>query len=159
MSVFDELLASNADFAASFAGAELPAPPARHLAVLTCMDARILPLAVFGLEPGDAHIVRNAGGRATDDALRSLLISCHVLEVRSIAVVHHTECSMARFTQEELAQRVGTEGVDFRVITRPETSLEADVGALRASPWFPPGTEIRGYEYDVRTGRLRLVVD
>ena len=158
MSAFDDLLASNEAFAAQFAAGELPAPPAKHLAVLTCMDARILPLAVFGLDPGDAHIVRNAGGRVTEDALRSLLVSCHVLEVRSIAVVHHTECAMGRMTQEELAERVGSDDIDFRVIGDPSASLKEDVGRLQSSRWFPPGTEIRGYEYDVRTGRLRHVV-
>jgi len=158
VSAFDDLLASNEAFAAEFAAGELPAPPAKHLAVLTCMDARILPLAVFGLEPGDAHIVRNAGGRVTDDALRSLLVSTHILDVRSIAVVHHTECSMARFSQEDLSVQIGSDGVDFRVIGDPEASLKDDVGQLRSSPWFPPDTDIRGYEYDVRTGRLRQIL-
>jgi carbonic anhydrase len=158
VSVFDELLAANAAYAATFNTGELPAPPAKGLAVLTCMDARILPLAVFGLEPGDAHIVRNAGGRVTDDALRSLLISSHILGVKEVAVVHHTECAMTKLTQQDLAERIGYQGMDFRVIREPQASLEEDVAILRASPWFPPTTEFRGYEYDVHTGKLRQAV-
>nr|MDQ3757891.1 carbonic anhydrase [Actinomycetota bacterium] len=106
MSAFEELLAANHAFAEGFGLGHLAGPPVRALAVLTCMDARILPLQMFGLAPGDAHVVRNAGGRASDDAIRSLLVSTHRLGVRSIAVVHHTECGMAGITDESFADEV-----------------------------------------------------
>lgn len=164
MTVLDEVLAANAAFAEVFVAGQLPAPPARHLAVLTCMDARIMPLSVFGLKIGDAHILRNAGGRVTDDALRSLLVSAHVLGVREIAVVHHTLCGMTTMTEEEMAAAVEAgsghrpEGVAFHAITDMELSLKEDVERLTSSLLLPPGTEVRGLEYDVRTGRLRQVV-
>lgn len=156
MSVFDDVLAANARFAEGFGHGHLPAPPAKHLAVVTCMDARIMPLTVFGLENGDAHIIRNAGGRVTDDTLRSLLVSTHVLEVRSIAVVHHTECGMVRYSNEQLRQITGAD-IDFAAIADPDADLVGDVERLRAAP-LAEGTEVRGYVYDVRTGRLRQVV-
>ena len=164
MSVLDDVLAANAAFAKGFRDGELPAPPGRHLAVLTCMDARILPLQVFGLANGDAHILRNAGGRVTDDALRSLLVSTHVLDVRSIAVVHHTECGMTRVTDDELRATIETGSghspgdLEFYAIGDPETTLRVDVARLADSHLFPPKTDVRGFIYDVRTGRLRQVV-
>lgn len=158
MTAFDDLLEANDRFVSRFTAGALPAPPARGLAVLTCMDARILPLAVFGLESGDAHIIRNAGGRVTDDTFRSLLVSTHVMDVRAIAVIHHTECGMARFTDQELKALTGADHLDFRVIANPEASLKEDVAILSESPLFPDGTEIHGFEYDVRTGRLRPVI-
>lgn len=152
MSVFDDLLAGNARFAASFQAGKLPAPPARKLAVLTCMDARILPLEVFGLRTGDAHIVRNAGGRASDDVLRSLAVSTRAMGVRAIAVVHHTECGMAKI-DDDLRPLVGEMAIDD-----PDKALRGDVEALLTSPLLPEGTEVAGFRYDVRTGRLHLVV-
>jgi carbonic anhydrase len=164
MTVLDDVLAANARFAETFASGDVPAPPSLHLAVLTCMDARILPLTVFGLEMGDAHILRNAGGRVTDDALRSLLVSTHVLGVRSIAVIHHTLCGMTTATEDELRAKV-EEGsgrspgdLQFHAIADPEEALRHDVGILTDSGLFPPGTEVRGMVYDVQTGRLRPVV-
>lgn len=159
--ILDEVLAANERYSASFESGMLPAPPARHLAVVTCMDARILPLGVFGLEPGDAHIIRNAGGRVSDDVLRSLLVSIHVLGVRAIAIVHHTECSMARFGEPELRAIVedatggSTAGIEFQVIADAEGALREDLERIGASHLVPDGVEVRGYEYDVRTGRLR----
>jgi carbonic anhydrase len=164
MTVLDDVLAANARFAEGFTAGDLPAPPSRHLAVLTCMDARILPLTVFGFEIGDAHILRNAGGRVTDDALRSLLVSTHVLGVRAIAVVHHTLCGMATMTDEQFRAKV-EEGsgrspgdLEFHAISDPEASLRRDVGILVESGLFPPDTEFRGMVYDVQTGLLRPVV-
>ena len=164
MTVLDEVLAANAAFAEGFGHGDLPAPPGRQLAILTCMDARILPLAAFGLQIGDAHILRNAGGRVTDDALRSLLVSTHVLGVRNIAVVHHTECGMAKVTQEQLRETIeqgagrSPGDLEFFPILDPEQAIKGDVERLRSSDLFPPGTEFGGFEYDVRTGRLRTVV-
>jgi carbonic anhydrase len=125
------------------------------------MDARILPLEVFGLEPGDAHIVRNAGGRVSDDVLRSLLVSTHLLGVREIAVVHHTECGMTTRTDEEMravveeATGASAAGIAFQAITDPDQAMRDDLELVRSSALFPAGVEVRGYEYDVRTGRLR----
>jgi len=131
MALLDEVLAANARFAESSGSGGLPAPPSRHLAVVTCIDARIMPLAVFGLEAGDAHILRNAGGRVTDDVLRSLLVSTHLLEVRAIAVVHHTECGMTRYADTEIREAVregsGTDpgNLEFYAIADPEAALVA----------------------------------
>lgn len=164
MSVLDEVLAANAAFAEDFGHGDLPAPPSRHLAVLTCMDARILPLSVFGLETGDAHILRNAGGRVTDDSIRSLVVSTHVLGVRAIAVVHHTECGMTKVTDDELRAKVEASTgrwpgeIAFQPIRDPDGALHEDVGKLKDSGLLPADTEIRGFQYDVRTGRLRTVV-
>lgn len=163
--IFDEVAAANETFAQEFMEGDLPAPPRKHLAVLTCMDARILPLTVFGLENGDAHIIRNAGGRVTEDALRSLLVSTHVLEVRNIAVVHHTECGMAKATDEQIRDLVetstgrSTAGIAFHAIgPDADAAIRGDVARLVESGLFPEDTRIKGYQYDVRTGRLRQVV-
>ena len=163
MSVFDSLLAANASFAEQFQLGTLPGPPAHALAVVTCMDARILPLEVFGLAPGDAHIIRNAGGRVSDDVVRSLLVSTHRLGVRHIAVVHHTACGMTELTDEGFADEVEAASghrptVPILAIGDADDALRADVEQLRASPLFPEGTTVAGFLYDVRTGRLDLRV-
>lgn len=164
MSVFDDVLAANARYAEGFGLGSLPVPPAKHLAVLCCMDARILPLEVFGLAPGDAHVIRNAGGRASDDALRSLLVSTHKLGVRSIAVVHHTHCGMAGITDDgfraELRETTGHDPGDLPVlaIVDADQAIKEDVASLAWSPLFPPGTEVAGFVYDVETGRLDMRV-
>jgi carbonic anhydrase len=159
MSIFDELLDANADFAKGFELGHLPSPPARALAVLTCMDARILPLEMAGLTPGDAHVVRNAGGRASDDAIRSLVVSTHRLGVRDIAVVHHTACGMASVTddgfRDEVERATGHRpDMPILAIDDPDGALRADVERLRTSPLFPEGTEVAGFLYDVSSGRL-----
>lgn len=164
MSAFDDLLAANDDHVARFSTGHLAAPPARALAVLTCMDARILPLDALGLAPGDAHVVRNAGGRVTDDALRSLLVSTHSLGARAIAVIHHTECGVAKSTDEEFRQVVlaatghDPDPIRLLAITDADQALADDVHALASSPLLPAGTEVAGFRYDIRTGRLHLVV-
>lgn len=164
MGVFEDLLAGNAEFVASFEAGRLPAPPARKLAILTCMDARILPLGVFGLGTGDAHIVRNAGGRVSDDVLRSLLVSTHTMGVRSIAVVHHTECGMTKLSDEEFRARVieatghDPSPLPLLTIDDPDEALRHDVECLVRSPLLPTGTEVAGFIYDIGTGRLHLVV-
>ncbi len=163
MSELDALLEGNARYAATFERGGLPAPPARRLAVLVCMDARIDPLAALGLELGDAHVIRNAGGRASGDALRSLVISAHLLGTREVAVVHHTDCGMRTFTNEELRERLRRElgvdvsDLDFLPFTDLEESVREDVARIRASPLLPPGIQVRGFVYDVRDGSLREV--
>ena len=163
MDVFDEVVAANAAFAQSFGLGELPAPPSRHLAIVTCMDARIVPLQAFGLDAGDAHVIRNAGGRVTDDVVRSLIVSTHVLGVRSVAVVHHTECGMAKVTDDELRAQVrDATGIDpvevvFHTIGDADVAVGNDVLRLRDAGLLYPGTEVRGFVYDVRSGSLREV--
>ena len=179
MSVLDEVLAANAAYASNFgAKSELAMPPARQFAVLTCMDARLDPAQYAGLREGDAHVIRNAGGRASDDAIRSLVISYKLLGTKEWFVIHHTNCGMEFFTDEVMRgllassletaalgpqgfHDVGTgpgstEGsyVDWLTIADQEQSVLADVTRIRAHPLVPRGIPIYGYIYDVRTGHL-----
>ena len=161
-SVIDELISANVDFAKRRPVVQLPMPPARHVAVVTCMDARILPSHVLGLNEGDAHVIRNAGGRA-QDALRSLVISQRLLGTNEVAVIHHTDCGMLTFSNESIRAKVkaelgaNAEDVDFLPFANVEDSVREDVGYLRASPLIPRSVPIRGFVYDVRTGRLTEV--
>jgi carbonic anhydrase len=161
--VFQEFLTANAAYAASFRHGHLPMPPGRQAAVLTCMDARLHPPAFLGLGLGDAHVIRNAGGRASEDAIRSLVISQRLLGTREIVVIHHTDCGMLTFTNEQLAQRIRDElGVevgerDFLPFPDLEQSVRDDVAILRASPLIPDEVPISGAIYDVRTGLLTPV--
>jgi carbonic anhydrase len=162
MSVSDELLRANAEYARTFDRGDLPMPPARRLAVVTCMDARIDPARAFGLEEGDAHVIRNAGGRARE-ALRSLVISQRLLGTNEIAVIHHTECGMLTFTNPDLHAKVkqdlGADAshIDFLPFRDLEESIREDVALLLSSPLIPGDVVIRGFLYDVRTGRLNEV--
>ena len=163
MSVFEEFLKANSAYAASFSKGQLSMPPSRHVAVLTCMDARLHPAAALGLELGDAHVIRNAGGRASEDAIRSLVISQRLLGTTEIVVIHHTDCGMLTFTNAELAQKIQQDlGVDvgsrdFLPFRDLKKSVRDDVATLRASPLIPDDVPIRGAVYDVRTGRLTPV--
>jgi carbonic anhydrase len=162
MSVIDELLAANQDYAKSFTKGSLPLPPARRVAILTCMDARILPSRALGLEEGDAHVIRNAGGRARD-ALRSLVISQRLLGTKEIAVIHHTDCGMLTFDNQTLRDKVqadlgqDTGEFDFLPFTDLDDSVREDIEFLQATQLLNPDTLIRGFVYDVRDGRLREV--
>jgi carbonic anhydrase len=162
MSVTDELLQANSEYARTFDRGDLPMPPARQVAVVTCMDARILPSRAFGLEEGDAHVIRNAGGRARD-ALRSLVISERLLGTTEIVVIHHTDCGMLTFTNRDLQAKVkqdlgvDTGNLDFLPFTDVEESVREDVAFLLSSPLIPANIEIRGLVYDVRTGKLNEV--
>ncbi len=162
MSVTDELLEANAAYAATFDKGDLPLPPARHVAVVTCMDARILPSKILGLAEGDAHVIRNAGGRAKD-ALRSLVISQRLLGTNEVVVIHHTDCGMLTFTNDQLQSQVRKElnadasTVDFLPFPDLEESVRDDVALLRSSELIPPTVPIRGFVYDVHTGRLTEV--
>jgi carbonic anhydrase len=162
MSVMDELLQANAEYARTFDRGDLPMPPARRLAVVTCMDARIVPSRQLGLEEGDAHVIRNAGGRARD-ALRSLVISQRLLGTNEIAVIHHTDCGMQTFTNQNLHAKVrqdlgaDSSEIDFLPFTDVEESVREDVAFLLSSPLIPSDVLIRGFVYDVRTGRLSEV--
>ena len=163
MSALDELLAANEGYAASFTKGDLPVPPARKVAVLTCMDARLDPEKFLGLEEGDAHLIRTAGGRASDDAIRSLVISYKLLGTREFLVIHHEDCGMMTHTNEEIREALRRDlnadasGIDFLPFTDLDESVREDVQAIRSSPLIAEDIEVRGLVYDVKTGRLREV--
>ncbi len=160
MDDFAELIEANAAFAADFDRGALEAPPRRHLAIVTCMDCRIEPLSALGLVPGDAHILRNAGARITDDVLRSLVKSVLQLGVERIAVVHHTDCGAAKvkldFLHERVRSATGNDPVevDFHLIGDPAEALEEDIRTLAGYPYLPAGLPVAGFVYDVTTGRI-----
>jgi carbonic anhydrase len=159
----DELVAANADYAADFAHADLAGPPRKRLAVVTCMDARLLPESFLGLAEGDAHVIRNAGGCARE-ALRSLAVSQHLFGTTEIALIRHTDCGMAKNTNEEIAAKVAETsggdpgGIDFRAFADLEQAVRDDIAFLRSSDLIAADSVIRGFVYDVETGRLDEVV-
>jgi carbonic anhydrase len=162
MTVTDQLLDNASDYASSFDKGELPLPPGKKVAVLACMDARLNPYGVLGLSEGDAHVIRNAGGVVSDDAIRSLAISQNLLGTEEIVLVHHTDCGMLTFTDEEFASKLEDETGE-----RPEwhahtfRDLEGDVRAgiqeIQASPFIPKTGNVRGFVYDVHSGGLTEV--
>lgn len=163
MSVTDEFLVANADYAGSFTKGDLPLPPARKTAVLVCMDARIDPAKSLGLEEGDAHVIRNAGGRASDDAIRSLVISYQLLGTREFVVIHHTDCGMVTFTNDQLREKINNElgadasDIDFLPFSDLPLSVRQDLETIRTSPLIPDDIPVRGFIYDVTTGALTEV--
>jgi carbonic anhydrase len=160
----EELIEANQAYAAEFDKGDLEIPPAKGAVVLTCIDARIDPSSMLGLEVGDAHVIRNAGGRATDDAVRSLLISSWLLGTREFLVVHHTDCGMEKFTDDVLVGMVkdatgeDLSGVEFHTFSDLDQSVRDDVDAIRAERGLPEGVSVSGHVYDVRTGSIREVV-
>ena len=164
MSAFDDVLSANAAYAERFTDHGRPGRAARGLAVVTCMDSRISPLEMLGLEDGDAKILRNAGARVTDDVLRTLVLAVHLLDVTRVMVVAHTDCRMASVSDEQvhatMAEQAGidTRSLEFRTIPDQRAALAADVQRVRSSPYLPPGLAVAGCVYDVRTGRLEVVV-
>ena len=179
MSVLKEVLAANADYASGFGDkAKLALPPARRFAILTCMDARLDPAKYAGLAEGDAHVVRNAGGRASDDAIRSLVISYKLLGTAEWFVIHHTDCGMEFFTNDVMSgllassletAQLGADGftdigkgpgstegryINWLTIADAEGSVVEDVLRIRNHPLVPANIPIYGYIYDVRSGRL-----
>jgi carbonic anhydrase len=162
MSATDELLENNCAYAERFDKAGLPIPPARKLAVVTCMDARLSPYVMLGLEEGEAHIIRNAGGVVTDDEIRSLAISQRLLGTEEIMVIHHTECGMLTFTDDEFRRQIQEEtGVKPQWAAEAFSDLDDDVrqsvARIHASPFIPRKESVRGFVYEVETGRLREV--
>ncbi|HVC32102.1 MAG TPA: carbonic anhydrase [Chloroflexota bacterium] len=164
MSVREEMLDANARYAASFTKGTLPMPPGRKVAVLTCMDARLDPAKFLGLQEGDAHVIRNAGGRADEDAIRSLVISYKLLGTREFLVIHHVDCGMLTFTNEDLRHQLredlGADAskIDFLPFSDLDASVRTDVATLTSSPLIPKDIPITGYVYDVRSGRLRQIL-
>jgi carbonic anhydrase len=161
MAVADEFLQANARYAEQFTKGNLPMPPARHVAVVACMDARLDPARALGLEEGDAHVIRNAGGRAAD-AIRSLVISQQLLGTREVVVIHHTDCGMLTFTDDQLRHQVHDQlgadtGMPFMSFTNLEQSVRDDLTAIKTSPLLLKDIPVRGFIYDVHTGRLSEV--
>jgi carbonic anhydrase len=162
MSVTDELVKNNERYASSFDKGSTPLPPARGVAVVACMDARLHVSAILGLEIGDAHIIRNAGGVVTDDAIRSLVISQRLLGTKEIILIHHSDCGMVTFTDDAVKAQIKEDtGI------RPPFSLEAfpdadddvrqSIARIKASPFIPHRDSVRGFVYDVTTGRLNEI--
>ena len=162
MSSTDELLANNERYAASFDKGDLPLPPAKKTAVVACMDARLNVHGLLGLTEGDAHVIRNAGGVVTDDAVRSLAISQRLLGTEEIVLIHHTGCGMLTFTDDEFKAAIEKD-TGIRPAWAPEAfpDLDADVrqsiARIKASPFIPNKDSVRGFVYEVETGRLREV--
>ncbi|MEO7194944.1 MAG: carbonic anhydrase [Pseudonocardiaceae bacterium] len=162
MSVTDELLANNARYTETFSG-PLPMPPARHLAVVACMDARLDVYRILGLKEGEAHVIRNAGGVITDDEIRSLAISQRLLGTREIILIHHTECGMLTFTDDEFKRSIQDDtGIKPAWAAEAFPDLDEDVrqsiARIKANPSVPHKDSIRGFVFDVATGKLNEVV-
>jgi carbonic anhydrase len=160
MTVVPEFQKANDAYASSFSKGNLPMPPGRHVAVLVCMDARLDPARFLGLEEGDAHVIRNAGGRASDDAIRSLAISQQLLGTNEVVVIHHTDCGMLTFSNEDLRKKLkqdlnaDAEHIDFLPFKDLEQSVCDDVATIKNSPLLLKNIEVSGFIYDVRSGRL-----
>jgi carbonic anhydrase len=161
MSITDEYLANNARYAAGFTG-PLPMPPSRQVAVVACMDARLNVYAILGLSEGEAHVIRNAGGVITDDEIRSLAISQRLLGTREIILIHHTDCGMLTFTDDEFKQSIQAEtGIKPAWSAEAFGDLDEDVrqsiARIHASPFIPHKAAVRGFVFDVATGKLNEV--
>src|ERR671926_63250 len=162
MSVTDELLKNNAAYAESFEKGDLPLPPAKGAAVVACMDARLDVHKILGLGEGDAHVIRNAGGVITDDEIRSLAISQRLLGTKEIMLIHHTDCGMLTFGDDEFRRQVQDDtGIKPEWPAEAFADLEEDVrqsiARIKASPFIPNKGQVRGFVYEVETGRLREV--
>ena len=162
MSVTDDLLTNSETYAKGFTKGSLPMPPAKKVAVVACMDARINPYGLLGLQEGDAHIIRNAGGVVTDDAIRSLVISQRLLGTEEIVLIHHTDCGMLTFTDDQVKAQIQQDtGLKPAFALEAFTDLEEDVrqsvARIVANPFIPNKTSVRGFVYEVESGRLRSV--
>lgn len=164
MSIADELLAANEIFARSFNLGDLQVRPRRHVAVLACMDSRILFEHCLGLRPGDAHMIRNAGGIATEDAIRSLLVSHHLLDTQEFIIINHTDCGLLKVREDDLRKRL-TEKMGassdtpahFHAFDDLEANVREQIRLVKSHPWIPKHIPVRGFVYDVKTGRLSEV--
>ena len=162
MSTTDELLANNEAYASSFDKGDLPLPPGKKLAVVACMDARLNVYGMLGLQEGDAHVIRNAGGVVTDDEIRSLAISQRLLGTEEIILIHHTDCGMLTFSDDDFKKAIQDEtGIKPEWAAEAFGDLDTDVrqsiARIKASPFIPRKDSVRGFVYEVATGRLREV--
>jgi carbonic anhydrase len=162
MSATDELLKNAEEYAANFDKSNLPLPPAKKVAVVACMDARIVPSRLLGIYEGDAHVIRNAGGVVTDDEIRSLAISQRLLGTEEIILIHHTDCGMLTFTDDEFKKAIQDDvGQKPQWAAEAFDDLDADVRQnierIKSSPFIPKKDSVRGFVYDVDTGKLREV--
>lgn len=160
---FEDVLAANAEHAADYAGSDLTGRAARGLAIVTCIDSRIDPLAVVGMHSGDVKILRNAGARVTDDVQRTLLLASYLLGVQRILIMPHTDCRMVGASEADIHATIRSEygtdtrSIEFRTSHEVDASLALDVVRVRANPLLPEGTRVGGAVYDVHTGRLRPI--
>ena len=162
MSETDELLQNAAAYAEGFDKADLEAAPAKKVTVLACMDARVIPTRILGLEEGDAHVIRNAGGVVTDDAIRSIAISQHLLGTEEIVLLHHTGCGMLSFTDDDFKQKLAREtGQEPRwrahTFSDLDGSVRESIRRITESPFIPKKASVRGFVYEVESGRVREV--
>lgn len=162
MTVTDKLLENSQQYAANFDKGHLPMPPGRHVAIVACMDARVNPYGIFGLTEGDCHVIRNAGGAVTDDVIRSLTISQRLLGTEEIILVHHADCGMKTFRDEDLSSQIQKE-TGVRPPWAPEAfpdsaeDVRQSIARIKASPFVPRKDAIRGFVYDDKTGKLAEV--
>jgi carbonic anhydrase len=162
MSVTDELVANSEQYAQAFDKGDLPMPPGKGVAVVACMDARLNPYGLLGLEEGDVHVIRNAGGVVTDDAIRSLAISQRLLGTTEIVLIHHTDCGMLTFKDDEFRRQIQDDtGVKPEWAAEAFPDVDEDVrqslARIQASPFIPKKDAVRGFVYEVESGRLREV--
>lgn len=164
MSVIDEVVEANKAYAERFALGHLPQPPVRGLVVVSCMDARQAMFSMLGLKPGDALIIRNAGGIVTDDTLRSLIVAHHLLSAREVMIINHTECGLLTFKDEEMRTRLrqltGTDVAApkrFYSFSDLDQNVRVQMQKVKSHPWLPTDITVRGFIYDVKTGRLSEV--
>lgn len=164
MSSIDDAMKANNDYTQSFTLGDLAMPPARQLAVVACMDARLTVEEMLGIKTGDAHIIRNAGGIVTEDALRSLIISHHLLGTQQLMIINHTDCGMLTFKDEDLRERLQNETgqvadkpVHFHAFSDLEGNVREQMQKVRAHPWIPDTFLVRGFVYDVKSGALKEV--
>lgn len=164
MSVIDEVLQANKAYTERFALGHLPTPPARGLVVVSCMDARQAMFSMLGLKPGDALIIRNAGGIVTEDVVRSLIVAHHLLSAREVMIINHTECGLLAFKDEEMRSRLQqATGINsatprrFYAFSDLEQNVRTQVQKAKSHPWLPADLLVRGFIYDVKTGRLSEV--
>ena len=162
MSAFKDIIEGSETYTAAFSHGGLSALPQARLVIVTCMDTRINPLAIFGLDIGEAHVLRNAGARVTPDVIRSLIKSINQLEVERVVVMHHTDCGAAKIKIDALRSAVtaatGNDpaDLDFHLIAEPATALAQDIELVRSCPFLPVGTAVAGLVYDVHTGEVRV---
>lgn len=162
MSAIDEVVSANQQYAAAFDQADLPMPPSRHLAIVACMDARLDVYRLAGVSLGEAHVIRNAGGVVTDDVIRSLLISQTALGTTEVALIHHTDCGMLTFKDDDVKAQVRDQtGIRppfaLEAFPDPDDDVRQSINRIKASPFVPNKNSVRGFVYEVESGRLREV--